>query len=125
MERRNSYDIRLPLVIHNRISVKHKMLGYQRCLLLSRLTFLVRLLYQQYNEAVSYVFVASPSEPFSAQIVLQNVFISWPNEKQITALLPTLPTKHAGGGSLEKSRRDKVPSVFLSPAEKNGFPFVL
>ena len=26
---------------------------------------------------------------------------------------------------LEKSRRDEVPSVFLSPAEKNGFPFVL
>ena len=27
--------------------------------------------------------------------------------------------------SLEKSRRDEVPSVFLNPAEKNGFPFVL
>ena len=27
--------------------------------------------------------------------------------------------------NLEKSRRDEVPSVFLSPAEKNGFPFVL
>ena len=26
---------------------------------------------------------------------------------------------------LEKSRRDEVSSVFLSPAEKNGFPFVL
>ena len=26
---------------------------------------------------------------------------------------------------LEKSRRDDVPSVFLSPAEKNGFPFIL
>ena len=26
---------------------------------------------------------------------------------------------------LEKSRRDEVPSVFLSPAEKKGFPFVM
>ena len=26
---------------------------------------------------------------------------------------------------LEKSRRDEVPSVFLSPAEENGFSFVL
>ena len=35
--------------------------------------------------------------------------------------------KFHGLGSyyLEKSRRDEVPSVFLSPAEKNGFPFVL
>ena len=29
------------------------------------------------------------------------------------------------GTYLKKSRRDEVPSVFMSPAEKNGFPFVL
>ena len=28
-------------------------------------------------------------------------------------------------GNLEKSRRDEVTSVFLSPAEKSGLPYVL
>ena len=35
------------------------------------------------------------------------------------------PSRNSSRNCLEKSRRDEVPSVFLSPAEKNGFPFVL
>ena len=46
------------------------------------------------------------------------------NNLKVCPVALNFPFSQRGGPyGLEKSRRDKVPSVFLSPAEFYGFPF--